>query len=412
MSKSDCIIIGAGLSGLASALTLHRVGFKILILEKNETVGGRVRTDLSNQGLRTDAGFQVLLNSYPELATFIDLNSLNLKKFNSGALIYNGKELELLANPLLHPETLLSSLFKTMLTAKDKALVIKLIATSQLHRTDSPLGEKSTARFLKDFGFSENFIELFWRPFLTGIYLDPELELGDQFFRFLMRCFSTGKVCIPENGMAELPLQMSKQLPAESILFNQHVKTFSHNQVTLKNGEQLEATKVICAFNYLSSAESSSPNDFRMVTTYYFTGEELAATKWGKWLVLVPQKLGFAVSHLCLISAVSAKYGAGNPLLSVSVVGPKEPPISQVLSEVNQIAKRDLKLELVKSYVVSKALPRMTKETPGFKVTDGVVYCGDQWASPSINGALRSGRMAGEFVIKNLKTKPNRADLS
>src|SRR5215213_9333521 len=41
MSK-NAIIIGAGLGGLAAAIRLARKGFAVKILEKNETVGGKV----------------------------------------------------------------------------------------------------------------------------------------------------------------------------------------------------------------------------------------------------------------------------------------------------------------------------------------------------------------------------------
>ena len=84
---------------------------------------------------------------------------------------------------------------------QDKALVLKLVVASQFYKSDSPLGTKTTAAFLKYYGFSENFIEHFWRPFLTGVYLDSNLSCGENFFKFLVRCFSLGKVSVPESGM-------------------------------------------------------------------------------------------------------------------------------------------------------------------------------------------------------------------
>ena len=92
-------ILGAGLSGLACATTLFRAGKKVVVLEKREKVGGRVSTEKSSEGFLFDEGFQVLLSSYPELSHFVDLETLNLQTFNSGALIFNGQKLELLANP-------------------------------------------------------------------------------------------------------------------------------------------------------------------------------------------------------------------------------------------------------------------------------------------------------------------------
>ena len=403
MLKADCIIVGAGLSGLACAMTLRKKGIETLVVEADSIVGGRVKTLKTPEGYVTDVGFQVLLSSYPELKNFVDLTSLNLQNFNSGALVFDGQDFELLANPLGHPETLISSLFIDLLSTKDKLLVLKLIASSHLQRSDAPLGRTSTAVFLKEFGFSDKFIELFWCPFLTGIFLDSDLEIGSEFFKFLMRCFSLGKVSIPEYGMQQLPIQMANQLPKESLLFNQSVKSWASDSVVLQNGERLTAKKIICSVDPLTVTKNPTENEFRMVTTHYFTSDVLKTTVWGKWLVLVPQKFKMGIDHFCLISSVSEKYGNGTPLLSVSIVGKKDVPITQVIRELNTLAKQDLKLELVVSHCVPRALPRLVEDTSGFKMIDSVLYCGDRWASPSINGALRSGRLAAESILRDFE---------
>lgn len=402
MAKKDCIILGAGLSGLACALTLKKKGFNPLIIEPENRVGGRVKSHRTSEGFILDHGFQVILDSYPEFAHFIDLKKLNLKSFHSGALIYNGQSLDLLGNPVAHPETLISSLFKDIITLKDKALTVKLIALSQLQRTDFPLGNKSTELFLREFGFSENFIELFWRPFLTGVFLDPELSLGENFFKFLIRCFSFGKVSIPENGMQELPLKMSEQLPADSILLNQSALSWDHDHVVLSNGEKIYAQSVVCTFNPEKNTDSLKNKDFA-VTTHYLTSDYLQDLHWDKWLILIPQKLNMKINHLCVISSVAESYSHNRPLLSVSLVGEKKITLSELQKELNSLAHKDLKLEMIESISVPKALPRMTHDAVGFKKMDNVYYCGDRFASPSINGALQSGRLTAESIINQFK---------
>ena len=71
-SESEFVVIGAGLAGLTAALILHRRGREVVLLERGDAVGGRVRTDFDS-GFTLDRGFQVLLTAYPEIANYLSL---------------------------------------------------------------------------------------------------------------------------------------------------------------------------------------------------------------------------------------------------------------------------------------------------------------------------------------------------
>lgn len=58
MSK-EIIIIGAGLGGLSAACRLAKAGFSVSVLEKNETVGGKVNT-VEAEGYKFDTGASLL----------------------------------------------------------------------------------------------------------------------------------------------------------------------------------------------------------------------------------------------------------------------------------------------------------------------------------------------------------------
>ncbi len=81
------VIVGAGLAGLTCAKELVTAGEQVLVLEATEQVGGRVRTDMHEDGYRLDRGFQVLFTAYPTIQRHIDLDELNVQRFEPGAIL-------------------------------------------------------------------------------------------------------------------------------------------------------------------------------------------------------------------------------------------------------------------------------------------------------------------------------------
>ena len=85
-ANSPVLIVGAGMAGLACAVTLHRAGVPFLLFDGDNQVGGRVRTD-EVDGYRLDRGFQVLLTAYPEARRFLDYKKLDLQRCYPGSQV-------------------------------------------------------------------------------------------------------------------------------------------------------------------------------------------------------------------------------------------------------------------------------------------------------------------------------------
>lgn len=397
MQTYDYIIVGGGLSGLSCARTIQNQGKSFIVLESGDSVGGRVRSK-NLDGFVIDEGFQVLLDSYPELSNLIELENLNLQKFNSGALIFDGKEFRCLANPLVHPDQVANALFQDFIPFKDKALTMKLIFQARSLKDEAPLSGVSTRQFLIDFGFSESFIKTFWEPFLTGVFLDPQLGIDSNFFKFLIAFFSNGRVSVPMLGMQELPKLIGQSLKAENIRLKQSVSSYDKEGVQLASGERILGQQVIvaCDMNPANNGE-----EYYSVSTFYFTGSDLLKLNWDKWLVLIPRHLGFNIDHACLLSHVSSAYApSGSPLLSVSVVGNKIVSPDTVINDLKNILQTSLNLKHLDTIHVRRALPKVTFQPAGFEIKNDIVYCGDRFVSASINGALKSGRLAAEYCLK------------
>jgi hypothetical protein len=399
MEKSNnskpVLIVGAGMAGLACAKTLQKAGIPFVVLEKESSGGGKVKTKLTDQGYRMDYGFQVLLTSYPELNSFINLDDLQMKPFKSGCYIYLDGKINHLANPIMHPQHLFKEIFSDLISVKDKILILKLIAVSRL-KIPAELKQTSTLDFLCQFGFSDEFINIFWKPFMAGIFLDLKLSVSADFFLFLMKHFSTGRVAVPALGMQEIPLQILRSLNPGAIKFNSEVDQIAKDFVTLKSGEKIDGRCVVVAHN-----PSTMPSDFHAVQNFYFTTSE--NLNWGSWLVIIPAETGLSISTIAIMNQVSEKYSPdkSSHLLSISVLEAGVTDIEKIKTELRQISGLPLlDLKFIEKFQIKAALPKMNSiQENGFLLKNDVFYCGDWAVSPSLNGALKSGRLVAEKII-------------
>lgn len=79
MNNAKTIIIGAGLAGLTSAYLLQKRGIEVLVLEANDTIGGRIKTITGSTGVTVELGATWFGKQHPNLVQF--LNELNLTSF-------------------------------------------------------------------------------------------------------------------------------------------------------------------------------------------------------------------------------------------------------------------------------------------------------------------------------------------
>jgi len=125
MSEKKIYIVGAGLSGLIAALELEKAGFEPVILEASDRIGGRMKTD-KVEGFLLDHGFQVLNTAYPEAKRYLDLTALQLKNFDPGAIIFEGKDSYILTDPLRNPLKIVGMAVSRVGSFLDKVKVFTL----------------------------------------------------------------------------------------------------------------------------------------------------------------------------------------------------------------------------------------------------------------------------------------------
>ena len=218
-SQKKIGIIGAGVSGLIAALELEKAGFAVTIFEKTDRVGGRVKTDLEN-GVRMDHGFQVLLEAYPMTKSYLDYKALDLKKFLPGAVVYKNGNRQTLGDPLRELSLLLPTLFSSLGTLSDKFKILALNRELKHTSIDTLFTEKETTtlQYLSQSGFSDSMINNFFRPFFSGIFLEPNLETSSRMFRFVYKMFrQRASGPLPNSWRQGLKLPVSVSRPRWSV---------------------------------------------------------------------------------------------------------------------------------------------------------------------------------------------------
>ena len=270
--RTDVVIVGAGLSGLACARLLQAEGIDLVVLDSSDAVGGRMRSD-QVEGFILDRGFQVLLTAYEELNRSANLNALDLQRFKPGSLIWTGKRLERLGDPFRNPTALPTSILARVGTIEDK-LRVALLRQRLLRRPvqmafDGP--DRTTEDELRQEGFSEAFIDQFFRPFLGGVFLERDLKTSASLFRYYFRCFAAGDAAVPAFGIQRLPEQIAEPLGA-LVKVNTTVRSISNEAVTLDDGSAIAADYVVLATDGEAAAALSdikAPESKAAITSYF-----------------------------------------------------------------------------------------------------------------------------------------------
>ncbi len=406
-TESEFVVVGAGLAGLTAALALHRRGREVVLLERDEAVGGRVRTDFDS-GFTFDRGFQVLLTAYPEIANYLDLPALDLRPFARGVNVRDDDSFTELLDPRSSPRAILAGLRTQLLTPTDRIRLVKL--TLRLLRSKTGILERvddlSVGDFLKTQKFSDTSIEKLWEPLLSGIQLTSSLEGSARLACLIIRCLVVGPAAVPVNGMQAIPNQMAARLPGDSIHLRTAVEQITGSRVSLGTGQQIAARRIVIATEEPSVARllNTTPRSGRSQWHAYFAAAEPPNDS--KAIHLLPSADG-PCRNIAIMSNVAPEYAPQGSVLIVAA-GPttrSDPPLAEAQQQLARVfGSQSESWELVKHGIVEHAQPMFV---PGaafrrhVRHTEEIVIAGDHRTTPSIQGAMVSGRIAAEIAISD-----------
>ncbi|MFN8613872.1 MAG: NAD(P)/FAD-dependent oxidoreductase [Vulcanimicrobiota bacterium] len=398
--KSSVIIVGGGMAGLTCAVELERRGVDYRLLEAGPRVGGRVLTDRLD-GFLLDRGFQVLLTGYPEIRRLWNIENLKLRKVRSGAMIRSQGKWHCLYDPLHHPWELLDALHSPVGTLMDKLRVGLLAFGSLSNNAENCFrgSSQTTLEYLRQCGFSAQFIEMFWRPFLAGVLLDWELSTPADMFRFLVPLFSFGRVAVPDQGMEQLPIQIERRLTPGQVHLNRRVVKLEGTRCWDQLGEVWEGDHLVLAVDGSAAdtllEEPCGQQWGGTCTSYFAAGASIGGG--GRLHLNAENGRESCVQHLICMSDFARSYAPqGQHLISVSSLfgQPDEADLRGQLREWYGSAVDSWRL--LRQDWIPRALPRIAPRS--LKISEGVWRCGDYTAYPSLNAAVASGRKVAESL--------------
>ncbi|MFF3084310.1 NAD(P)/FAD-dependent oxidoreductase [Streptomyces nojiriensis] len=406
--RHDVVVIGAGVAGLACASDLAAAGLRVRLLEAEDTVGGRIRTDRV-AGFTTDRGFQVFNTGYPQVRRRLDLPALFLRPFTPGVLVHTDGGRLRLADPTRRPRDGIGLLTGGRVKPRDLLAFGALSAHAMLAPASRVRArpDVTTRTALAEAGFSEDFVETFFRPFLSGVFLEDSLETSARFFHLVWRSMLRGTLCLPRDGIGAVPAQLAAGLPQGVLHIASPVSALTPTGVACGDRE-VRARAVVVATGAGAAARLLPGLEApvgRTVTTLYHAVERSPLPE---PTLLIDARRRFL--NTCVLTEVQPGYsGDGRSLVSTSVLGAPAPAEeAAVLSALAEAYGADTGTwEPVHRVTVRNALPAMPPPMPLTRTTrfaPGRHVCGDHRATGSLQGALASGARAAREVLAGLRT--------
>lgn len=381
--KHDVIVVGAGLAGLTAARYLAQSDLDVLVLESSDRPGGRVKSDKID-GFTLDHGFQVINPKYPEVVASGVLKDCDFHSMPAGFRIVDGNRSQKLT---------IGNAINSPGSVKQKLALLGFLG-SKASNTLS-LGEVAAK-------FPTLFAEVL-EPFLRGVFLTEPKHVASDVAQKILRSFVFGRPGLPRAGIGVFSAELAKVIPA--IRYESVVQEVSARGV-ITDTDTLEADFVVVATDPTTAHQlihgRLMPEVLPSATWYHTSEDKLSDSH-----LLAAQKSGVIVNSVVLSSVMPSYAPAGRMLVASTTILPTSE--SDVRRELAHMWKTSTHgWELLAKYEIKQSLPFHRVGKPIYSeqhVEGGIYIAGDHCAYPSQQGAMESGKMAAEEIIRRVRSK-------
>lgn len=424
MQTHDAVVIGAGIAGLRCAARLARAGQDVVVLEAQDAVGGRQRTDAVD-GFLLDRGFQVLNPAYPAVTRWVDVDALRMRAFPVGVRVRREHRTVELTHPLRHPTGLLATLRSGLVAPGDAVALARWIMPALLHPRAIIAGPD---RALRDgwerVGLRGPLRFEVLEPFLAGVLAEDTGSTSDAFARLLVRMFALGSPGVPEQGIAALPAQLAATAKAAGADVRVGMRvarlrpTGGAVEIDLADADALRARAVVVAVGPDAVADllDVPRPTTKGLQTWWFAAD--AAPSASALLAVDGRRRGPIVNTVVMSNAAPSYAPAGRHLIEATCLlaasarsdpgaGRMEADVRRQLTEIWGADAATWRL--LRRDDIHDALPVQPpplRVTSPARLSEGVYVAGDHRDTASIQGALVSGERAAQAVLADLGVRP------
>ncbi|MCJ1707910.1 NAD(P)/FAD-dependent oxidoreductase [Microbacterium sp. VKM Ac-2923] len=409
MSGYDVIVVGAGLAGLRCATRLAEAGRDVVVLEADDAVGGRERTDIVD-GFRLDLGFHVLNPAYPAVRRWVDVDALALRRFPVAVGVRLDDRLARLAHPLRHPLSVPGSLRSGLVGPSDLAALARWVGPAVVSARAAKTGSDRTLDEAWDrAGVRGPLRESVLEPFLAGVLADDRQQTSDAFVRLLVRSFALGRPGVPAAGIGALPAQLAdtaRRAGAGIRLSHRVVSTRNRARgwhVGVEGQDALTARAVVVATGLDPSLDVALPAP-RGLQTWWFAGDQAPTDDAA--LRVDGRRRGPIVNTAVMTNTAPTYAPRGRHLIQATCVLPSVASEGDIRRQLAEIWDADTRpWHLLRRDDIAGALP--AQDPPlrlrrSVRLGDGRYLAGDHRDTASIQGALVSGQRAAAAVLADL----------